>query len=201
MKYRKKPIVIDAVQWDGKNFNEISDFAGICADFNYDTQEGCFQLIVHTLEGNMKASIGDYIICGVNGEFYPCKPEIFEKTYEIVKDVKVISQKEFMDEFDTQNHQVCDKKKEEKHIYHVHCDRCGLDGYILAENEEYAKMRFEKWGWRKIGDKNYCKECAKNKKLKDMKFETEFYIKIGDGELQKMNGVKHVSSISDLFDL
>ena len=86
MKYRKKPIVIDAVQWRGKNFNEIKDFAGICADFNYDTQEGYFRLIIHNLEGDMNASEGDYIIRDVNGEIYPCKPEIFEKTYEIVKD-------------------------------------------------------------------------------------------------------------------
>lgn len=44
------------------------------------------QIVIHTLEGNMKAAIGDYIIKGVNGEFYPCKPDIFEKTYELAED-------------------------------------------------------------------------------------------------------------------
>ena len=58
-KYRKKPVVIEA----------------------YQTQE---EMIIHTLEGDMKASPGDYIITGVNGEQYPCKPDIFEKTYEPV---------------------------------------------------------------------------------------------------------------------
>lgn len=56
-KYRKKPIVIEASQTDT-------------------------EIIIHTLEGDMKAEKGDWIITGVNGERYPCKPEIFEKTYE-----------------------------------------------------------------------------------------------------------------------
>ena len=57
MKYRKKPVVVEAYQTDK-------------------------EMIIHTLEGDMKASVGDYIITGVNGEQYPCKPDIFEKTYE-----------------------------------------------------------------------------------------------------------------------
>ena len=60
MKYRKKTVVIEA----------------------YQTKE---EKIIHTLEGDMKASVGDYIITGVKGEQYPCKPDIFEKTYEEVK--------------------------------------------------------------------------------------------------------------------
>ena len=60
MKYRKKPIVIEA----------------------YQTKK---EIIINTLEGDMKANIGDYIITGVNGEVYPCKPDIFEKTYEKVE--------------------------------------------------------------------------------------------------------------------
>ena len=59
MKYRKKPVVVEAYKTDK-------------------------EIIIHTLEGDMKASIGDYIITGVNGEQYPCKPDIFEKTYEVV---------------------------------------------------------------------------------------------------------------------
>jgi hypothetical protein len=77
-KYRKKPVVIDAVQFTGKNFDEIEAFAG---------GDACFvngELVVATLEGSLRATIGDYIIKGIKGEFYPCKPDIFEATYEAV---------------------------------------------------------------------------------------------------------------------
>ena len=60
-KYRKKPVVIEAYQTDK-------------------------EIVIHTLEGDMIASVGDYIITGVNVEQYPCKPDIFEKTYESVED-------------------------------------------------------------------------------------------------------------------
>lgn len=60
-KYRKKPVIVQA----------------------YRTNK---EVIIHTLEGDMLASEGDYIITGVNGEQYPCKPDIFEKTYELVED-------------------------------------------------------------------------------------------------------------------
>lgn len=76
MKYRKKPVVIDAVQWVGDNLDEIEGFVG--ENMLYDN-EG---INIYTLEGDMKATIGDYIIKGVKGEFYPCKPDIFNQTYE-----------------------------------------------------------------------------------------------------------------------
>ena len=79
-KYRKKPVVIEAIQWAGNNLSEIDNFIGRTVD-NKETT-----LVIHTLEGDMEASIGDYIIKGVNGEFYPCKPDIFDKTYEEVKE-------------------------------------------------------------------------------------------------------------------
>ena len=77
MKFRKKPVVIEAVQFTGKkeNYAEILRFCpsvGILPD--------C--LIIKTLEGNHKASYGDWIIKGIEGEFYPCKPDIFAATYE-----------------------------------------------------------------------------------------------------------------------
>ncbi|MDO4156931.1 MAG: hypothetical protein Q4D37_09175 [Oscillospiraceae bacterium] len=59
-KYRKKPVVVEAYQTDK-------------------------EIMIHTLEGNMKASIGDYIVTGVDGEKYPCKPDIFERTYTPVE--------------------------------------------------------------------------------------------------------------------
>lgn len=91
MKYRKKPVEIEAIQWDGLNSSEIREFAGAHIDMEiYDGgwQAGVIppgaKVTIHTLEGDMTASKGDYIIKGVNGEFYPCKPDIFEKTYEEV---------------------------------------------------------------------------------------------------------------------
>ena len=77
-KFRKKPVTIEAIQWTGKNLSEIGNFVG-GSIANKSTI-----LIIHTLEGDMEASIGDYIIKGVNGEFYPCKPDIFDKIYEEV---------------------------------------------------------------------------------------------------------------------
>lgn len=78
-KYRKKPVVIEAVQYTGHNTKEIKEFCPNCSLLFDD-------LIIPTLEGRMRASINDYIIKGVDGEFYPCKPDIFEKTYDIVED-------------------------------------------------------------------------------------------------------------------
>lgn len=77
--YRKKPVVIEAVQFFGDtNLQQ-------CLDFLQGVVAGGDNLTIHTLEGDMKVSVGDFIIKGVNGEFYPCKPDIFEKTYELVE--------------------------------------------------------------------------------------------------------------------
>ena len=92
MKFRKKPVVIEAVQYNGLNYAEIEKFVGKKIEVNLESEtayEACvappiFSLNIHTLEGVMKAQEGDWIIKGVNGEFYPCKPDIFEKTYESV---------------------------------------------------------------------------------------------------------------------
>lgn len=77
-KYRKKPVTIEAIQWNGENLLEIQRFMGSTVENHWSV------LIIPTLEGNMYASLNDYIIKGVNGEFYPCKPDIFAKTYEEV---------------------------------------------------------------------------------------------------------------------
>lgn len=84
-KFRKIPVEIEAVQFNNDNPNEAFNFISCnrVAGFNSD---GSKCIIIQTLEGNMKAEIGDWIIKGVNGEFYPCKPDIFEKTYEKVED-------------------------------------------------------------------------------------------------------------------
>ena len=86
MKYRKKPVVIEAIQWTGENYWEILKWAhaGMHPKMNaiiHGSEVGS-GLMVRTLEGNMMASVGDWIIKGVKGEFYPCKPDIFAATYE-----------------------------------------------------------------------------------------------------------------------
>lgn len=82
MKFRKKPVIIEAIQWTGNNIAEIADFM----DDEYDFHPKNKKIIIRTLEGNMLANLKDWIVKGVNGEFYPCKPDIFEKTYEKVGD-------------------------------------------------------------------------------------------------------------------
>jgi len=93
-KYRKKPVVIESMQWTGKNHRDMHDFLEGDSDAYLQRDGDNFYinhlqvnggLIIKTLEGEHKANIGDYIIKGIQGEFYPCKPDIFEKTYELVK--------------------------------------------------------------------------------------------------------------------
>lgn len=85
MKYRKKPVVIEAVQFTGtpENIAELSEFMQKDLVIS-DAVPEYPQLHILTLEGVMAANVGDYIIKGVQGEFYPCKEDIFEATYERV---------------------------------------------------------------------------------------------------------------------
>lgn len=92
-KYVKLPIEIEAIQFVPKNnldmYNFLSNAPRVKLDFTLAGKEEIpyiTEISIETLEGTMKASIGDYIIKGVNGEFYPCKKEIFEKTYRKVGD-------------------------------------------------------------------------------------------------------------------
>ena len=91
MKYRKKPVVIEAIQFidTASNLEEIKRFVG--SQLKYDIIDTAWEvgkgrphilMQIKTLEGDMHVSVGDYIIKGVKGEFYPCKPDIFEQTYE-----------------------------------------------------------------------------------------------------------------------
>lgn len=85
--YRQKPVCIEAIQWTGKNENEVAAFCPDCYwDGELPVTEENGVLVVKTPEGQLIASFGDFIIKGVHGEFYPCKPDIFEKTYELVGD-------------------------------------------------------------------------------------------------------------------
>jgi hypothetical protein len=87
-KYRKKPVVIEAVQYTGKNSGEIAEFMNTPIRTKTSPEEGnpLGKIAIETLEGDMTVSEYDWVIKGVNGEYYPCKPEIFELTYEIVKE-------------------------------------------------------------------------------------------------------------------
>jgi len=83
MKYRKKPVVIEAMQFTEDTKDRCLHFVtcNTAADF----EDGKPVMRIQTLEGIMTASVGDYIIKGVQGEFYPIKEEIFEQTYEVAE--------------------------------------------------------------------------------------------------------------------
>ena len=95
-RYRKKPVVIEAFQYDGDlkgsdGIYYVPDWAvkaledRVMLFDSYDSDSPPCELFINTLEGRHHVSVGDFIIQGVNGELYPCKPDIFEKTYEKVK--------------------------------------------------------------------------------------------------------------------
>lgn len=79
-KYRSKPVIKEAIQWTGKNTEEVMNFTSNKAMINQESV-----LTISTLEGVMSAVEGDYIIKGLMGEFYPCKPDVFEKSYEEIE--------------------------------------------------------------------------------------------------------------------
>lgn len=79
--YRKKPVVIEALEWTGENQGELYEF--VPAHVRREEEDG---LYITTLEGDHFANIGDFIIKGVKGEFYPCKPDIFALTYDEVEE-------------------------------------------------------------------------------------------------------------------
>lgn len=85
-KFRKKPVVIDAMQWTGDNYEELAAWCPDLVELE-DAAEG--EIGVGTLEDGQRghakhvATVGDWIICGVDGEFYACKPDIFIKTYDL----------------------------------------------------------------------------------------------------------------------
>jgi hypothetical protein len=81
--YRKKPVEIEAIQWVSDNIEQVYEMLGdnlIIMTINDEVKH-----FINTLEGKMELSWGDYVIKGVKGEFYPCKPDIFELTYEMVE--------------------------------------------------------------------------------------------------------------------
>ncbi len=96
--YRKKPVVIQAAQWDGTAEGAIQiidwiltgEHAARYHDKTDDVPNAKIEIAIDTLEGTITASPGDWIIQGVKGEFYPCKPDIFAATYEPVGDTTLL---------------------------------------------------------------------------------------------------------------
>ena len=86
-RFTKKPVTIDAILWTGKNIDSVMNFMA-WRNASYDEKTG---LVIHTLEGNLYANVGDWIIKGVKGEFYACKPDIFEATYSPAAQVEALS--------------------------------------------------------------------------------------------------------------
>ena len=86
MKYRKKPVVVEAIQFSRGNLEQLRSFVGgkLHSIIIPRCLDGIMTGVVDTLEGQYKATENDYIIKGIKGEFYPCKPDIFEATYEKV---------------------------------------------------------------------------------------------------------------------
>ena len=85
-KFVKKPVVVEAYQFDG-NIRSIDNFPiSEVGKFKVSSENGQYYLIIPTLEGDMKAVAGDWIIKGVKGEYYPCKPDIFKSIYNVIED-------------------------------------------------------------------------------------------------------------------
>ena len=83
-RFRKRPIVVEAVQWNGRNKSEISDFTKNKLEDYGGIKDGCFK--VYTPEGLMIVRKGDWVVKGIKGEYYPVKSDIFDKTYVEVVD-------------------------------------------------------------------------------------------------------------------
>ena len=88
MKFRKRPVVVDAVQFKSGDVKEIVNFLGYIPDMNFSGTGEPQEICIKTLEGELWALRGDWIIKGIKGECYPCKPDIFKTTYELVEDVE-----------------------------------------------------------------------------------------------------------------
>ena len=82
MKFIKKPIAVEAIQWTGGNVDEIMNFM----EDNPPVFDYWNRITIQTLEGEMKAPVGSWIIRGPKGEYYPCRGDIFEETYEQISE-------------------------------------------------------------------------------------------------------------------
>lgn len=146
MKVRKKPVVVEAVQWTG-NYEKIKEF--MVGKANWPRWRNDDVLEISTLEGVMEASLGDWIIQGVNGEFYPCKPDIFEKTYDsceeeiieqVPKDLGITKEKSAEDNIpdlvvygDTDNFRLLCKASSQQQGWMKSTKVCNVDGGCIVQ--------------------------------------------------------------------
>jgi len=96
--YRKRPVMVEAIQWTGNNYNEVKEFCGK-SPFGGSRWYSCGSRpvisvgdtnnYIRTLNGDVQVSISDYIIKGIDGDFYVCRQDIFEKEYERIDDNEV----------------------------------------------------------------------------------------------------------------
>lgn len=86
-RYRKRPVEIEARQFTEETKDQVLHWVGATRASAVHNDDGSPALAIWTLEGKLLAQLGDYVICGIQGEFYPCKPDIFEATYEAVEEV------------------------------------------------------------------------------------------------------------------
>lgn len=141
---RKKPVTIECMKYTGDNSGEVRRFCGDIAEFTLDIASGNEDLYIKTLEGTHHASAGDIIIKGVNGEFYPCKPDIFEKTYELV-DVLEAKPTEFAHSFSW----ALDRLKEGKRIHRSGWNGKGMFAVLqkgYPDGIPCNKQTAEAWG-------------------------------------------------------
>lgn len=85
-KFRKKPVIVEALQWDPSTRESAAEMLDFLKGGSFQLSSNIGELTITTLEGTMTAQRGDWIIKGVAGEFYPCAPHIFEMTYEPVEE-------------------------------------------------------------------------------------------------------------------
>jgi len=133
-KYRKKPVEVEAVRYTGDNLDEVKQFMGAQAKAEQGLLPGPGRgmhegVYIYTLEGTMTASVGDWIIRGVQGELYPCRPDIFEDTYEPVAD-GTGDEYECIDADDEvwPEHDYATIHDDEE-SWQGECRRCGAEGY------------------------------------------------------------------------
>lgn len=141
---RKKPVTIECMKWTGENSVEVKYFCGDKVTFIPDTILGHSVAAIQTLEGTMSASPGDIIIKGVNGEFYPCKPGIFKKTYEFV-DTPETKPTDFVHSFSW----ALDRLKEGKRIHRAGWNGKGMCAVLqkgYPDGIPCNKQTAEAWG-------------------------------------------------------
>lgn len=121
MKYIKKPIPIEAIQWDGANSKEILDFM----EDNNPIFSTNGIITINTLEGPMSAPIGSYIIKGINGEFYLCRKEIFENSYNKIYE-HLITCSQCNKGFSSTHTNIFYDELNRKYKYWAICPYCGV---------------------------------------------------------------------------